>query len=126
MSHMKTHVKRPTPEEFQFACDACPKRFARAQALVNHSRVHTGEKPFVCEVCSKAFTHKTTLFKHCLTHGDAKPFQCESCGKSFLVRPILIAHRNSYPKTDLALAQTPPASTQPHPHRRASVQMRHL
>ena len=50
--------------------------------LVNHMRVHSGEKPFKCEQCSKTFARTENLKIHKRTHTGDKPFKCFEPGGS--------------------------------------------
>ena len=59
--HKKTHLKVIDKE---FKCTYCPKAFDRRDALKDHVRNHTGEKPYECTICEKKFTRGFVLLKH--------------------------------------------------------------
>ncbi|KAG5263367.1 hypothetical protein AALO_G00264070 [Alosa alosa] len=80
------------PEQTEYVChwENCPrdsKPFKAKYKLVNHVRVHTGEKPFPCPFhgCEKVFARSENLKIHKRTHTGEKPFKCEyeGCNRRF-------------------------------------------
>jgi uncharacterized Zn-finger protein len=75
-----------------FVCNwkECPRNglpFKAKYKLINHIRVHTGEKPFTCSQtgCGKRFARAENLKIHIRTHTGERPFACEfqGCDKRF-------------------------------------------
>ncbi|XP_067904006.1 zinc finger protein ZIC 1-like [Heterodontus francisci] len=79
-------------EQLTHVCywENCPregKAFKAKYKLINHVRVHTGEKPFPCPFpgCEKVFARSENLKIHKRTHTGEKPFKCEfeGCDRRF-------------------------------------------
>ena len=51
-----------------YACRYCKKMFPVPAKVVNHERIHTGERPFSCQICGKSFAEKGTLKRHQIIH----------------------------------------------------------
>lgn len=80
------------PESTSHVCfwKDCPRSgqpFKAKYKLINHIRVHTGEKPFACPFpgCGKLFARSENLKIHKRTHTGEKPFVCEfpGCDRRF-------------------------------------------
>ncbi|XP_065180256.1 zinc finger protein ZIC 3-like [Sycon ciliatum] len=85
--------------------DQCSRKrgFKAKYKLVNHIRVHTGEKPFVCnhqDCTHKAFARSENLKIHYRVHTKEKPFACTfpDCKKRFANSSDRKKHMNVHTK----------------------------
>ncbi|XP_053149333.1 uncharacterized protein LOC128343927 [Hemicordylus capensis] len=91
-SELVEHQRMHSGEK-PYICSDCGKTFCRRNVLVAHQRIHTGEKPFICPDCGKSFNQRSHLTAHERTHTQEKPFVCTDCGQSFSRRTGLVAHQ---------------------------------
>ncbi|XP_076815890.1 uncharacterized protein LOC143461867 [Clavelina lepadiformis] len=92
ISKKKKNERRP-PSRQSVSCPVCGKTLKSKYTLVEHNRIHTGEKPHKCETCGKGFASNSNLEKHRIVHTGQRPFMCEICGRAFNYRHALIGHR---------------------------------
>ena len=66
--NLKRHILSKHSSVSRFNCEVCQKSFASKQNLVEHSYLHSGEKPYSCQFCSKTFRYASTYSMHKSQH----------------------------------------------------------
>ena len=91
-------LKIPEYQKSGNRCEICQKMFKDESKLIEHKRVHTGERPFSCQLCNKSYPIVKSLKVHMrLIHGDGyqdreNPNRCKVCSIKFDRLSRLIEH----------------------------------
>uniref|UniRef100_A0A673UBV4 Zinc finger protein 677 n=1 Tax=Suricata suricatta TaxID=37032 RepID=A0A673UBV4_SURSU len=81
------------PRGKSYKCNDCGKAFNKSTNLMNHERIHCGQRPHKCNDCGKAFTYRSNLTRHKKIHTGEKPYKCNECGKAFTQCANLTRHQ---------------------------------
>ncbi|XP_012519793.1 PREDICTED: zinc finger protein with KRAB and SCAN domains 4 [Propithecus coquereli] len=55
-----------------YKCNECERSFTQNRSLIEHQKIHTGEKPYQCDACGKGFTRTSYLVQHQRSHVGKK------------------------------------------------------
>lgn len=77
----------------RYHCPECPYKSYHKKSIVQHFRLHTGEKPYKCNECDKCFAQQSTLTSHKKTHSDKMYYTCAECGRQFKHKSKYELHR---------------------------------
>ncbi|KAI1707089.1 zinc-finger double domain-containing protein [Ditylenchus destructor] len=87
----KYSMKNRQPASY-FKCKLCGIIVKHPSKIVEHLRIHTGERPFPCTQCTLTFTQIGALKAHLRIHNREKPYVCKFCIKHFTTSGQRSAH----------------------------------
>ena len=93
--HLKIHKKKEHSKDTNFACKFCGKIFYNN--LKEHEKTHQ-EPKFQCSICAKRLKSEGALIQHERLHRGEKPFDCSTCGGGFASLDSLRQHERGVHK----------------------------
>ncbi|XP_006988942.1 zinc finger protein with KRAB and SCAN domains 4-like [Peromyscus maniculatus bairdii] len=64
--------RNDTKTPLTYQCNECERSFTQNRSLIEHKKIHTGEKPYQCDACGKGFTRTSYLVQHQRSHVGKK------------------------------------------------------
>lgn len=92
LTNIRTKKVKTTKIPKKHQCDTCGKIFKTKQGLIQHLRIHSGERPYACSICHKCFINGGHLHTHMRTHTGEKKHPCLNCVKTFATAQQLQKH----------------------------------
>ncbi|KAI4889069.1 hypothetical protein NFI96_016098 [Prochilodus magdalenae] len=80
-------------DDGKLKCRYCNYGSRGIQRLIEHIRIHTGEKPHRCHLCPFASAYERHLESHMRSHTGEKPYRCDLCSFRCSDRSNLSHHR---------------------------------
>ncbi|NWX14992.1 ZN408 protein, partial [Aegotheles bennettii] len=77
-------------------CAMCGRHLANPGSLLNHMRLHMGERPYASPYCNKDFRQQSNLREHLRLHTGEKPYKYRFCSDAFPKLPELRRHLISH------------------------------
>ncbi|XP_059181320.1 zinc finger protein Pegasus-like [Centropristis striata] len=77
----------------KYKCSYCSYANKGMARLIEHIRIHTGEKPHRCQLCPFASAYERHLEAHMRSHTGEKPYKCDLCTFRCSDRSNLSHHR---------------------------------
>jgi len=79
-----------------FECPVCAVKFGRNKHLVQHVKIHLGQKAFKCDQCGTTYGREESLKRHLMNHTGRRPYSCTICPKTFARSEFLSAHMQAH------------------------------
>ncbi|XP_077481468.1 zinc finger protein Pegasus-like isoform X2 [Stigmatopora argus] len=92
----------------KYKCSFCNYVNKGMTRLIEHIRIHTGEKPHRCQLCPFASAYERHLEAHVRSHTGEKPYKCNLCAFRCSDRGNLSHHRRRRHKQPPARVARPP------------------
>lgn len=93
---LKNHLTVHSNEK-NFICDVCGRAFRLKKLLMVHlKRVHLKVKNHKCNICSYVSFERNDLIEHMRMHTGERSCLCDVCGKSFWGHTQLAAHKQTH------------------------------